>query len=179
MKRVAERLPQKTAAIQTAIEGNNLALFKANDQEAQVAAAEKSPAVVQQSITPAASAGGAASWGNYDFDIFWCEGSDDPARAKAIAENLALRMKGLDPKASGRWRARVLPANVNARSGYQVSGYQINYSSPDEKKLGDAFASLVRQPGVLGSEAPAFKLRMVGTATPWYISAFICPGAIR
>lgn len=71
----------------------------------------------------------------------------------------------------------MLPANVNPRSGYQVRGYLINYSSPDEKKLGDAFAGVVRQPSVLGNDAPAFKLRLVGTATPWNISAFVCPGA--
>lgn len=110
------------------------------------------------------------AWSNYDFDVFYCD--DRPATEALRKEAEAvIALKALDPKANGRWRIRPLPAAVNARPGYQVNGYQIRYSSADEKPLADALQAQMSGPLKL----PDVRVQATSFQTPWYVSVFLCP----
>lgn len=177
-KRIADAPGAPPAAKVQAAEAqkaNELAVFAANDQETQLAAEAKAPEQVMQSVEHPRA--GQPRWGNYDFDIFWCEGASDPVAAAALAERLKTRVQALDPKASGRWRVRKLLKSVNSRAGYRVSGYQINASAADEKPLAEAFRAAVLADQSLGGAATDFQIRSISYPTPWYLSVFVCPGA--
>lgn len=109
-------------------------------------------------------------WRNYDFDVFWCEGLPQSPALRARAGEI-LTLKALDPKASGRWQPRPLPASVNKRPGYSIAGYQIRYSSPDEKPLAEALKSQIE------GKFPPTTVALMPTSqnTPWYLSVFVCP----
>jgi hypothetical protein len=126
--------------------------------------------LVQQSQTSAeASPGKAFDWQNIDYDVFWCERSGEAARRTATAIVERLKKEG----ARGRLRVRALPDSINARPGYQHSGYVIRRNAGEEtqarelKRVGDS---------VMGG-ADTFQISLSAQATPWYLSAFVCPGA--
>lgn len=149
-------------------------------QQAQVQAEAETRGPAPEAPAGAAGAANRARWSNYDFDIFWCDGVPNAARNRAIAERLAL-LKAADADASGRWRVRALPLLTNQRAGYRVRGYEIRWSSPDEKPLADRFAAAANAvlAGGTGGNAldPAGRMvaRGASQVTPWYLSAFVCP----
>lgn len=108
-----------------------------------------------------------AHWADWDFDIFWCERSGDIAKAQAENLKKQLEVEG----AKGRLRVRLLPDSINARPGYQHTGYVIRYNLGEEtqsnqlKALGDKII------GPVASFLPTLSYQ----ATPWYLSAFVCP----
>jgi hypothetical protein len=165
---------EKVAALEATV-------FSLQQAQVQAEAETRGPAPETPAADAAAvSPGSRARWSNYDFDIFWCDGVSNAASNRAIAERLAL-LRAADADASGRWRVRALPALTNQRAGYRVRGYEIRWSSPDEKPLADRFAAAANAVLAAGPGRPALDAggRMVARGasqvTPWYLSAFVCP----
>lgn len=119
--------------------------------------------------TTTASAYKSPAWDNYDFDIFWCEEQAETLQFRERAEKIAT-LKSRDPNATGRWRARPLPASVNARSGYQIKGTQIRISSSDEHTLAESLKTVLAKESLGG----AVSIRSTSQETPWYLSVFVC-----
>ncbi len=110
------------------------------------------------------------SWEDWDYDVFWCETSGENARIQASLIVDQLKQEG----AKGRIRVRELPASVNAKSGYKISGYAIRRS---ENEVAQANALKDLSEGVLSQQGytPVFNVQPTSQKTRWYISAFICP----
>ncbi|GKS58264.1 hypothetical protein YTPLAS18_17910 [Nitrospira sp.] len=122
----------------------------------------------EQSQLSASEAGKTPTGGHStNYDIFWCELSGEGARriAEQIKENLE------ENKAQGRIRVRLLPASVNARPGYQHSGYVIRYNTGEENEA----AELSRVGNKVLSEIGSFRQSISYQNTPSYLSAFVCP----
>lgn len=121
----------------------------------------------EEVATLASDARSVVDWADWDFDIFWCEKSGE--RAKTQAERIRRQLESEGAK--GRLRVRLLPDSINSRPGYQHSGYVIRYNAGEEsqaeklKKLADAVLD------------QAFITSRSQQATPWYLSAFVCPAA--
>jgi hypothetical protein len=107
------------------------------------------------------------NWQDIDYDIFWCEKSGTEAReiAKAIKKKL------VSEGARGRIRARLLPDSINARPGYQHTGYIVRLNRGEEKEA-DELSRVGNQ--ILGQQ-DAFQQSLSNQPTPWYLSAFVCP----
>jgi len=119
---------------------------------------------------PSADAG-VLRWADWDFDLFYCEAS--PPLAKSQADALASAM--IDDGAKGRIRVRPLSASKNAESAYQINGYAI-YGSDDETAMTQKLAAFART--TIGSgNGVAFEVKRTSQRSPWYISAFLCPGS--
>jgi hypothetical protein len=121
-------------------------------------------------LSPRAGGGGASpnfNWENFDYDIFWCENSG--ARAKAIAEKIMAELKAEGAK--GRLRTRLLPDSVNAKQGYQHSGFAVRYNSGEERQS----EQLMRVGDKVLDAKGAFTSSLSAQPTPWYLSAFVCP----
>lgn len=133
----------------------------------------------QQSLLTAANDSKieAPKWSNYDFDFFWCEKSNDSEAARKAAE-FAATLKQLDPSATGRWRVRKLPTEINDKPGYRVEGYKIHVTSDDEQKIAEVLKGVLKQHSVpsAGSE---FEIKRIQYSTPWYLSVFFCPSAFN
>lgn len=121
-----------------------------------------------KSATAAAPSPSIASdgWGNWDVDVFWCQNSGESAQKSADAIVAALEKDG----AKGRLRARVLPDSINARSGYRISGYAIRRDTGEEERA--VALKTVAEQALSGT---TFEILPSGSATRWYLSAFVCP----
>jgi len=139
-----------------------LALESTFKAEERVVSSKKADA------TPKANTS-SSKWGDWDFDIFWCEGSGNPAKEQAEKIKKAL----LDEGAKGRLRVRLLPDSLNARPGYQHTGYVIRYNDNEDEQS--------KQLKTLGDKAIASGASFIRTLsnqpTAWYLSAFVCPAA--
>jgi hypothetical protein len=136
--------------------------------EAQQKEIERSPEIATAAaVANAAGTGSTIKWGNYDFDIFWCEGADS-ANNQVLATKIA-DLRAQDPKASGRWRLRPLPDAVNRRPGYNVSGIQVRVSSEDERPLAQQLIASIQKLGVAQAT-----IKPTVQKTPWYLSVFVC-----
>jgi hypothetical protein len=164
----------KQAIDRMAVESPQLVRLQAEvsfDAETHIARAAAEQKVLEGSPpSPRSVDSQQVRWSNYDFDIFWCDGVPEAAAMKAMASEIA-QLRSEDSDASGRWRIRSLPANVNERSAYNVSGLQIRYSSADEKSLAEALKSLVES-RIAGARVD---LQPTPMATAWYLSVFVCP----
>ena len=78
--------------------------------------------------------------------------------------------------AKGRIRIRELPDSINAKSGYQIDGYAIRRNS-NEKEAAVALKLLAEQALEKSGNRSIFNLSLTRQSTPWYISAFLCPGS--
>ncbi len=105
-------------------------------------------------------------WEDYDYDIFWCEGS--PAWARESAQRIVEQIQR--EGAEGRLRVRMLASRVNARPEYQVRGYQIRRNTREQ-----AQAEALKRVGDAVLDAGAFEIRTTSQPTWFYLSAFICP----
>ena len=108
------------------------------------------------------------SWGEWDFDVFWCASSG--VEAENISTKIVYAL--VNAGAKGRVRSRILPDIVNQKSGYQVTGFQIGRSENEiemANKLKEFVSSL---PGL---ENINIKDKLTSQNTAWYISMFICP----
>lgn len=169
VKGAIERKPPETK------ETRELAEAAAFDAETAIARAsaitEKSAIqVLATASPPPPPTTNAPRWSNYDFDIFWCDaGSKSTALSERANEIAALR--AADPKAAGNWRVRPLPAAVNERVGYKVSGYQIRYSSDDELP----FAQELKRQMETKFDGVSAQIVRTNQDTRWYLSVFVCP----
>jgi hypothetical protein len=136
-------------------------------KEAQATIAQESAFKADERVVRAEPREKPANWADWDFDLFWCERSGSAAQAQAEKIKKQLEAEG----AKGRIRVRLLPDSINDRAGYQHAGYVIRYNAGEEaqsnqlKALGDS---------VLGP-AGTFVASLSYQATPWYLSAFLCP----
>ncbi len=110
------------------------------------------------------------SWGNWDFDIFWCTSSGE--EAKIQAQMIAEQLKAEDAK--GRIRVRELPDSINAKSSYQVNGYNIRRNT-NEIETANALKQLGETALSNNDISTEFTISTSRQNTPWYISAFVCP----
>jgi hypothetical protein len=108
------------------------------------------------------------SWGAWDFDLFYCEGS--PPEAQNQARSLATAM--LADGAKGRIRVRPLTKDKNAEAGYGIRGNIVRRTS-DEVEMARKFIDFAKR----SIHAPPFEFEEQAATqrTPWYISAFLCP----
>ena len=138
--------------------------FKA--EEGSIGLQFQNESKAEEGSVPTQTQGKPSEWGDWDFDIFWCERSGEAAKDKAEKIARQLEVKG----AKGRLRVRLLPDSINARPGYQHTGYVIRYNTKEVdqannlKKLGDQIV-------VHGAFLPSLSHQ----PTPWYLSAFVCP----
>lgn len=129
------------------------------------------------SVTPAvdtAPGDSVVEWSNYDFDIFWCDGTPNAARAKELADEI-VKLKVRDQAAEGQWRVRPLPHLTNMRPGYRVSGFEIRVSSDDEKPFGHLLAQEATKLLQARDVQDRFVVRHTQRQTRWYLSVFVCP----
>lgn len=110
-------------------------------------------------------------WGNWDFDIFWCSTSGQAAKRQAESIGDQLLAEG----AKGRVRIRELPESINAKSGYQIDGYAIRRNN-DEEATANALKGLAEKVLNKSGVRAEFSMSLSRQSTPWYISAFVCPG---
>ena len=113
-------------------------------------------------------------WDDWDFDIFWCaeSGSDAMKQANLIGKRL------LAEGSKGRIRIRELPESINAKAGYQISGYGIRRNNnKGETDVANALKKLAET--VLDSNGikTTFGVSVSNQSTPWYVSSFVCPVA--
>ena len=110
------------------------------------------------------------SWGEWDFDLFWCSVSGVGAQQQAERLEAALRNDG----AEGRIRVRVLPESRRADVGAEAFGYEVR-GEAGEEAISERLVSLARR-----EVAPDFRFVSIAEGeqpvrTQWYVSAFICP----
>lgn len=110
------------------------------------------------------------NWVDWDYDVFWCETSGSEARIQAEAIVSQLKFEG----AKGRLRARELPASVNAKTGYKITGYAIRRSA-NEAPQADALQELSERVLSQNGYSVEFIQQSTSPKTKWYISAFLCP----
>ena len=111
-----------------------------------------------------------SEWRSWNYDIFWCETSGN--RAELQANNIVSKLKSIGAK--GRLRVRELPASINVRVGYGISGYVIRRSN-DEIAQATALQKLLREILLEDGHSVYFRQQHASQKTQWYISAFICP----
>jgi hypothetical protein len=80
-------------------------------------------------------------------------------------------VRGLDPKATGRWRVRMLPRTRNESPGYGVGRDEIRVDAGNaaEKAIGTALRDVLAK-----ETGRAFALVESSQGTAWYLSAFFC-----
>mgnify|MGYP000695879556 CR=1 FL=1 len=110
------------------------------------------------------------NWEDWDYDIFWCSSSGRIANTQASLIKQQMEKEG----AKGRIRVRELYDSVNARSGYQISGYVIRRSENEVRQAG-ALKKLSEKTLVDNGYRAVFEQQMTSQTTQWYLSAFICP----
>ncbi len=109
-------------------------------------------------------------WEDLDYDIFWCERSGEIAKNQAGLIANQLKSEG----AKGRVRVRELPASVNSKSGYKVSGYTIRMGK-SEIRQANALKKLSEQVLANQGYSTEFNLQPSRQKTRWYLSAYVCP----
>lgn len=137
--------------------------------------ADKREVVADAQPPEAAGAGQPVQWSNYDFDIFWCEGTPAEATGRNVATAVA-RLRNEDTKAAGAWRVRPLPRLANARPDFRVTGYQIHISSDDELPFAERLQARANDLLKRAKLPGQFAIRRSAEATRWYVSVFACPG---
>lgn len=165
----SEEIKVKTEAVKSKID---LTVFRADQND--VSTAPKN----HQSLASAANASTVEvpKWSNYDFDFFWCDNTSNPEAEKRAAE-LAAALKHLDPSASGRWRIRKLPFEINEKPGYRIEGYKIHVTSDDEQKIANVLKGVLKEQAIPSANAD-FEIKRIQYSTPWYLSVFFCPSAL-
>jgi hypothetical protein len=111
-------------------------------------------------------------WDKWDFDIFWCTGSGVAAKQRAglIAEQLVAE------GSKGRIRIRELPDSINAKAGFQISGYGIRRNNNrEETEVAAALKSLAETVLDKNGIKTTFNVGVSNQSTPWYVSSFVCP----
>ena len=136
-------------------------------KEAQATLEQESIFKVDESALRPLQQKTSSNWADWDFDIFWCERSGASAKAQAEKIKNQLEAEG----AKGRLRVRLLPDSLNARPGYQHTGYVIRFNLGEEAQSTRLKALADKSLG-----APVSFVNSVShQSTPWYLSAFVCP----
>lgn len=164
--RPSEEILLKTEAVKSKVD---VTVFRADQNDMANSAKD------HQSLISAANASKveAPRWSNYDFDFFWCEQGNNADGAKRAAE-LAVALKQLDPAATGRWRVRKLPSEINEKPGYRVEGYKMHVSSADEQKIATVLKGVLKEQAIPSTDTE-FEIKRIQSSTPWYLSVFFCP----
>lgn len=144
-----------------ALETRQTQLFDKETRELEVVQSSKA--------APPVAAGTSAEefdWSRWDVDVFWCATSGAAAEGEAEAIVQALRERG----ANGRLRARELPARVNERTSYGISGYEVRMGEGEEVP-----ARILSELGVEIVPGAEFRRVRVAQKSPGYVSVFLCP----
>ena len=116
---------------------------------------------------PQPSSRNSGSWGDWDFDLFWCSVSGVAAQRQAERLRDALVEDG----ARGRIRVRVLPESRRRQVSDRAHGYEVRGEAREE--------AISEKLVLLGQRTvnPDFRFVPVDqpVKTEWYVSAFICP----
>jgi hypothetical protein len=117
--------------------------------------------------TPRVSPG--PGWKSYRYDLFWCDSGSLGASGRLIAEaqNFARFLESQGT--TGRIRIRPLPASVNERTGYKVTGYEVR---PEQSEAA-SIEGLQEQWAKHGGKT--FGVHISEMSTPGYVSFFFCP----
>lgn len=143
-----------------------LAVIYVDPKASRLSSAERGKLEVRLPALTAISAPVNSDLATLNVDVFWCAGSDEPARYQAQT-----LLKNRQPKWQGRWQLRELSASDNARPGYRVSGYQVRVSSVAEAAVGEELRTWMEKTlDALVATVPAER-----SATPNYVSLFVCP----
>jgi len=138
---------------------------QALDSQAQVAVSPDTQGTVSPSY----------QWGEWDFDIFWCTESGSPAKQQADLIGKQLLAEG----SKGRIRIRELPESINAKAGYQISGYVIRRNNDkQETEAASALKNLAETVLDKNGVKSKFSVGISYQSTPWYVSAFVCPSKL-
>lgn len=164
--KASEELKAKTEVVKNLID---LTVFRADQNDVSSTLKDQQSLVIAAASTTVT----VPKWSNYDFDFFWCDNTSNSEMAKRAAD-AAMTLKELDPAASGRWRVRKLPKEVNARPGYGVEGFKIHVTSDDEQKIANVLKEVLKQRAIPFANAD-FEIKRIKDSTPWYISVFFCP----
>jgi len=121
---------------------------------------------IKSTVTPS------YQWDDWDFDIFWCTESGTAAKQQADLIGEQLLAEG----SKGRIRIRELPESINAKAGYQISGYGIRRNNnAAETKVAGALKNLAETVLDKNGVKTTFNVSISNQSTPWYISSFLCP----
>ncbi|MGR5094592.1 hypothetical protein ACPV5O_05035 [Vibrio maritimus] len=110
-------------------------------------------------------------WGEWDFDVLWCESSFRNNKAEA---NLIAKEIKNSTNTTGFVRVRKIPATKLSTSSFSHFGYKIYWDIEEEREK-DLLVEIVSK--VLGSEKSEY-LEVepnMDAASPWYLSVFVCP----
>ena len=120
---------------------------------------EQAPVVnTGNTTTTAASAG-------YKIDVFYL---DDVPEAKTRAEKAVTALQ--KKSSSNVVRLRLLPREINARSGYRIEDNQIRYEQ-SEKGIANETLKTMKDAGIFSDDEP--RLYLTSYSTPGYISVFV------
>jgi hypothetical protein len=146
-------------------------------QAETVTQAEVRPTIATSVLSYQAQTFTAGSDKGWDYDIFWCAGSNERqnfTQAATIAQILAARA-GTGQTLSGgsrvgRVRARALPESRQySGSGYPSSGYLIRSEAGVERTVAKALLTLLT-----AEQQQPFAIDPIKMRTPYYISLFVC-----
>jgi|GEM_PF-3947667 len=102
--------------------------------------------------------------GTWRYDVFSCEGVRESPRYSLLSVYSVTKEFGRD-----NVRLRELPALINSRPGYNVTGYQIRYEKSEQAEMTKLRDFLRTRLGI------DFKPVVVSNKTPKYLSLFVCP----
>lgn len=143
--------PEVKKELQTVVDQDRKYL----EQEAEV----KNTVARAPAVAPAAGGGAVA---RYYVDVFYCEAGGEAyrTRAESIVKLLGTR--------TARSRLRVLPETLNQSPGMRVSSLQVRYNGSEA----DVARELSRL--LAGEQQGDFTPTEIRTATPNYLSVFVC-----
>ncbi len=104
--------------------------------------------------------------GSFTIDVFYLE--DIPTESMPRADKVVSMLKTKFPNYT--IRKRLLPKEVNARSGYRIDSNQIRFE-PDENNLANEIKQAIARDNIFQNEQPI--LRTTTNKTPGYLSIFV------
>ena len=104
--------------------------------------------------------------GNFTIDVFYLD--DIITEAKPRAEQIAGLLRTMHP--GYNIRLRLLPKEVNARSGYRISANQIRFEASESKVAQEAYDAIFKNK-IFSLEQP--KMNTISYRTPNYLSIFV------
>ncbi len=104
--------------------------------------------------------------GKFTIDVFYL--ADIPSESVPLSDKVVALLKTKYP--GYNIRKRLLPKEVNARSGYRIDANQIRYE-PNESNMANEIKKAIESNNIFQNEQPF--LRTTTNKTPGYISIFI------
>ncbi|MEO0600515.1 MAG: TIR domain-containing protein [Myxococcota bacterium] len=175
-----EQLEDQFAQLSEQVEGRkqDIEFLDAEQQDRQTLARDLEKKLEQVSVPAPDAAYTGLPW---SVDVFWCEGSGNESLADLLVRQLGVerdRQRTAGPGPDGlpfpidQVRARKLSISTNSRSSYNVQTNEVR-PERDESAQGQALAAFLEANG-----SPPLGERTSTTPTPYYLSVFLCEGAM-